>query len=229
MCSSRERSRRLACLLASHFWRLRRDRYTLTLASVDNRSRCQMWLIAGALVVPTICQGAVCWTVPAIPATPTLHQYRSSLQAVARAAAGHSLRKRSDRLSSTAATFTMTVDSTRTAYWLIGGFSTLRLEPNAERFVIVEISIAQTSGSQILDRHNFTVTTPDGTAYTALTALDAIESLHWLGKQPLATSLRTGQRSHGYLIFDIPKGSGRLSYDPGLTAERRSWSIPPGE
>ena len=84
-----------------------------------------------------------------------------------RAAAGHSLSERSGKLSPTAATFTMNLDSTRTAYSLLGGFSTLRLEPNAERFVIVEITIAETGGSHHFDRHDFTVTTPDGTAYSA--------------------------------------------------------------
>ena len=186
----------------------------MTLASVDNRSRRLLSLMAGAVLVPAIYQAAISWSIPALPTTRTLHQYRMSSQAVVRAAAGHSLSERSGQLPSTAATFTMNLDSTRTAYSLIGGFSTLRLEPNVERFVIVDISIAETRGSQILDRHNFTVTTPDGTAYTPLTAIDAVESLHWLGKQPLATTtLRTGQRSNGCLIVDIPKGSGRLTYN----------------
>lgn len=124
----------------------------------------------------------------------------------------------------------MNLDSTRTAYSLLGGFSTLRLEPNAERFVIVEITITETGGSHHFDRQDFTVTTPDGTAYSAVTAIDAVESLHWLGGKPLAdTTLQTGQRSHGCLIFDIPKGSGRLTYSSGLTVNRRLWSIPPGE
>lgn len=136
----------------------------------------------------------------------------------------------SGRLAPSQSTFTMSLDSVRTAYSLVGGFSTLRLAPTAERFVIADIAINEKHGSEQFDANSFQMTTPDGTTYSPLEAIDALAALRLLGKKPLpAKALRTGQQSHGSLIFDLPKGSARLTYRSLLDTNRRSWLVPPGE
>ena len=66
--------------------------------------------------------------------------------------------------------------------------------------------------------------TPDGTAYTALTAIDAVESLHWLGElrrvalrgaRPISSAGLRG------LAFQVPPGTvdAVLQREPGDSAD----------
>lgn len=127
---------------------------------------------------------------------------------------------------------TTALDSLTDVYVLPGQFGVPRMVPIFDRFVIAGVTVMQTSGSSMITGGQFSVTTPAGACYAPLGSVDALMSLKLAGMSPLAArTLRTGQRSHGYLLFDIPKGSAKISYQPCNSGGGGGggWTIPPAE
>jgi hypothetical protein len=154
--------------------------------------------------------------------------FAASAAATTRLSVGSPLTYHSGPYDSTRFTATITLDSIKTVTSLRNINPRRRpITPKVSRFVIVEITVDQTTGSSDLNPADYRIKTPDGTKYHYFDNIDASKSLHKTGIKTLPTeSLKTGQKSHGYLVFDIPTGPSELDLTPPIFDEIGDWVIP---